>query len=242
MFTDLTQEHSAFDVCVKTDPCLLRIDFEVPSLDYLHSTSINFSGELPLPNSLGQPLALVGAAIPCRLAIRSTDRWGTRRGAHSQSIQLFVYRLDYDPTAWLPSGPTQVVFEFAADETKVFETTLIALRPGYAALPIVEVTPKISTSRETPHLVPGLSSGDGPGSAAAILSPNSSTMGELSLKDSNEPWPRPSESADGPPISCETNCTTAGNGALVSQGIDRVTMGVLDPDQIEVWETRQLTF
>lgn len=218
------QSNPSIDLTPSLDDSTLRrlhIDFGVPAVDFLHTASLNIRDTDNLKTlASGEPLVTTGAALPCNLTFRFTTRWASQPPSSTAISESFVCELTADPSQWLISGPMRFTFTSKPEQVTSINITLIPLQAGYAPLPSIEISPLATPA--VAKINDASSPGAGPGADAAIFSP-------LSFPVRDESGVRLSPGArneQGPLVTCETDCTTGGQGVWAVEGLEKVVLGV----------------
>lgn len=113
----------------------LVIDFEVPTLKYLHTAAVQLGARREEDASLA-PVLAVGEAVVIEIRISHTRQWDS--STDRESVQ-FVYDVVADAATWLVAGQKRTLFTASEAEESTFEAYLIPLQAGQHALPSVEV-------------------------------------------------------------------------------------------------------
>ena len=226
-------------VDVVTSEHILEIDFEVPTLDYLHSVALMADDVNMAPSTMArEPIITTASTLHCRIVIDTTCRWAHQDRLNAGILSHFSCRLDYDPATWLISGPECIILAIGSSKSRVINLTLTALRCGYAALPAVRIEPVTNGTRDRVDTAVVAPMNDGPGAEAAILSPASSAVDVHPLVDGVS---TPTHGLAQSQVTCETVCTTEGNGVLVVDSLDRVAVTIDDNNRINVQEASERT-
>ncbi|KAL9048284.1 MAG: hypothetical protein Q9162_007793 [Coniocarpon cinnabarinum] len=221
----LQRWHSHNDVLIlsaqleTSEPEVLIVPFEIPSVDALHSASVTLvETQIPPVFTLQHKTILVGSAHTCHVSIHSTFHWSRNHSwLSSEEEKLFQYSLNYDASMWMVAGPVQSTFAASEGAEKAAEFTLTPLRRGFAALPTVDIVPFAS-------LCDGLVVGGGNSSPFSV-NDSSPSARNFSPHDGIMSTSRPSLQPDAS-ITCETDCTTAGHGVWVIDGADTSTIHI----------------
>lgn len=173
-------------------------------------------------------MVTTGTALSCDLSIRYTTRWSLQPDGVAES-KPFTCTINADPSLWLICGPTRFAFDSKPGETNHFQLTLVPLCSGSAPLPTVDVRP--FEKSHDPQSRSIASPNSGPGSDAAILSPKALQTGPLSpvglgISPNTGISPRSQTELQNPLTTCETECTTAGQGVMVVDGVESVVVGI----------------
>ena len=220
-------------------PYRLYIEYEVPSMEFLYTASIGTEGIQALTLGDDQCSRIItGSAIGCRLTIKCTNHWSSKPSSDPTTGHLVKCHVIYDPSAWIACGPLQFTFTSNGQDSHVFEITLTALKAGFAILPTVDVAPLIpgyvSSAPNTASSWTGLRGYESvyglPGSGRHGIMHTGRVQEEKSASTNGigEEWP-----------TWETRCTTAGNGVLVVDSCESVTIGVSEGGSPEVQSCRQ---
>ncbi|KAL9082343.1 MAG: hypothetical protein Q9159_006494 [Coniocarpon cinnabarinum] len=221
----LQRWHSHNDVLIlsaqleTSEPEVLIVPFEIPSVDALHSASVTLvETQIPPVFTLQHKTILVGSAHTCHVSIHSTFHWSRNHSwLSSEEEKLFQYSLNYNASMWMVAGPVQSTFAASEGAEKAAEFTLTPLRRGFAALPTVDIVPFAS-------LCDGLVIGGGNSSPFSV-NDSSPSARNFSPHDGIMSTSRPSLQPDAS-ITCETDCTTAGHGVWVIDGADTSTIHI----------------
>lgn len=199
----------------------IGIEFEVPSLQYLHTTAF----VMPVNTA-----AQTGRPLHCQVKTRYTRCWDNTESS-SGTPEEFTYDIEADSNVWIVSGAKRGNFRAAPDEELCFGVVVIAMRPGRAALPKVMIRPLGSETQPEASLddistlyytsPTSTSSTQGPMTSVAASSWSSSPGGngtEQSLEQSGERG------------YCETDCISAFDEVDVIDGWTSVAVGLFDAD------------
>lgn len=175
----------------------LMIDFEVPHLQFLHVTSLR-------PNNLKQvspslpPICSVGDTIEIEVSLKYTMHWNLASNANDpEKSREFCHNVNADLTTWIVGGQRRGRISAPAERATTFHITLVPLRPGFATLPVVDVTPVVSEEQ--------IAIGSAP-----LTSP---------LTNSFHP-------DSGGFATCETDCLSRNHGLIVVEGVRSTTFGL----------------
>ena len=175
----------------------LMIDFEVPHLQYLHVASLQ-PMNLKQISSLSPPICSVGDTIEIEVSLKFTTHWNLTSNADiPEGIHEFLYNVNADLTTWIVGGQRRGRISAPAERATIFHITLLPLRPGFATLPVVEVTPIMSDEQEA-------------ASNAALASPLTNGF----------------HAESGGFATCETDCVSRNQGLLILEDVRSTTFGL----------------
>jgi len=116
--------------------CSVTIPVEVPSIDFVHSTSLDIQQE-ESRFTKGARILKQGQPIEALLQIRTTTNWSSKPDEGGSTE--FVYDIQPDSDCWLVGGPKRGHFSAGNGSTHDVEVLLIPLKTGLYNLPHVDV-------------------------------------------------------------------------------------------------------
>ncbi|KAK5172845.1 uncharacterized protein LTR77_002965 [Saxophila tyrrhenica] len=119
--------------------CSIKIPVEVPSVDFVHSASLDLQQEASR-FSKGARILKQGEPVKAQLQVETTTSWRRKSTASGEDAEgNFVYDIHTDPECWLIGGLKRSHFTASNGSRQTFDVLLIPIMTGLHALPHVDV-------------------------------------------------------------------------------------------------------
>lgn len=135
-------------------PRRMTINVSIPQTHILHTASLSLPHSQNA-SSHSMAIAVAGQPLATELRIKHTRLWGSRSSLASLANMPapddaidFVYTVEANPDVWLVAGQRRAQFSAKEGEEHKAHIVLIALQPGHALLPSVDIRPRIPAKGE----------------------------------------------------------------------------------------------